>query len=86
MAGAPRFKVFHFGNYVAACGSGEIAAAVASMTGEGVVKVEGRIVWREGKEDFSGGDSYDAAGDIMRARYHQHHKERIERYRRLALR
>jgi|3_EtaG_2_1085321.scaffolds.fasta_scaffold203715_2 hypothetical protein len=79
MAGSPRYKVFHFGNYVAACGSGEIAAAVASMTSEGVVKVDGRIVWREGKEDFSGGESYDGAGDIMRERNRQHRAERLDR-------
>ena len=81
MAGSPRFKVFHFGNYVAACGDGVIAASVASMTSEGVVKVEGRIVWREGKEDFPAGDSYDAAGDVMRERARQHHAERLARYR-----
>lgn len=70
MSGTPRFKIYNAaGEYVAACRDGEDAAMMVAHLGDGArVKLYGRIVWREGSEDFSAGESCDAARDVMRAR------------------
>ena len=73
------WKVHQFGEFVASTKSPVDAAALAGMTGEGVVKFAGRIVWREGKETIMAGDSWDGAADVMVKRARQHHVERIAR-------
>jgi hypothetical protein len=57
----------------------EDAAALAAVTAEAFVKVDGRIVWREGSEGQSAGDSYDWAAEVMRSRRAAHHREHTDR-------
>jgi len=53
----------------AAASSAEDAAMIVAMLGEGsTVRVARRIVWREGSETISAGESYDDAAYIMRDR------------------
>jgi hypothetical protein len=71
MAGTPRWKIYDQDrNYVAATIDATLAAAVVgSAGGDGwAVKIDGRIVWREGQEQASAGDSYDDAAELMYAR------------------
>lgn len=69
MAAAPQWKVYHNGEYVAACKYREDAAALVAIFSGGIVKHgHSLIVWREGYEAFSAGESYDRAGDVMEQR------------------
>jgi hypothetical protein len=43
------------------------------------VRVDGRIVWREGAESMSAGDSYDAAAELMQRRRAEYHAKRTAR-------
>ena len=54
--------------YFAATRYPKDAASVVANTVEGVVKVDGRIVWREGNEETTGSDSVDRAAQIMHQR------------------
>lgn len=68
------------GKYVAALRFFEEAAMIAAL-GDRVVKVNGRIVWKEGREEFSAGDSFDRAASVMRNRMMEHTDERLDRVR-----
>jgi len=66
MAQSPQFKVYRNGEYVAACKYAEDAAAMVSLTPSGEIKYGHRlVVWREGSEEFSAGNSYDGAAAVM---------------------
>ena len=75
------WKCFDRGDLIASTHSPVTAAAVAGMTGDGVVKFNGRIVWREGKENLEAADSWDGAAEIMFKRVRAHRLERLNRYR-----
>ena len=49
----------------------EDAAALAAQTPDAIVKVDGRIVYRNGT-DGDAGDSYDEAAGLMRLRRQKH--------------
>jgi hypothetical protein len=73
MAGSPVLKVFNpGGKYVASCKHLEDAACLANLYGKGA-KVrfghKGPILWHEGHEKFSAGESYDGAGRVMWERW-----------------
>lgn len=68
MAATPEWKVYRNGEYVAACKYAEDAAALVSMAGGIVKHGHSLIVWREGSEKFSAGESYDGAARIMEKR------------------
>ncbi len=57
----------------------EDAALVVANTLNGIVKVDGRVVWREGKEEHFAGTSYDYAAGVMTKRRREHHAERYAR-------
>jgi len=81
---------------VASCRYAEQAAALAGMTGAGVIKAHGRIVWRDGWETMPVGvgpsaettdtaaDSWDGAAMVMVERVKQHRLERINKQRRIS--
>jgi endonuclease YncB( thermonuclease family) len=71
MAAAPQWKVYRGGEYVAACKYAEDAAAMVSVAGGLVKHGHSLIVWREGQEQFSAGDSYDGAAKIMEQRRYE---------------
>jgi len=79
MASPLVFKVYNDGEHIAALRFAEDAAVVVGNTGAGTVKVDGRIVWREGKEDFLAGDSFDRAADVMHSRRRDNHARRYAR-------
>ena len=80
MASADWFKVYNGKReYIAACKHGEDAATVVSNTNGGVIKYSGRIVWREGKEEYSAGFSFDGATQIMWDRIQEQGAERMRR-------
>ncbi len=70
MAGAPRYKVYNAeGEYVAACKFAEDAAAVvASYEGGTIRDGHRKIVWREGSETETAGNSYDAVAQTIYTR------------------
>jgi hypothetical protein len=87
MASTPRFKIYTDGKeYVAAFKHLEDAAAFCAILGDGTTIREDHktILWTEGKEAFSAGDSYDQAAKIMSQRRAQAHiaaaKKRDESY------
>jgi len=65
------------GQYVAAVRYAEDAAVVVANYQNGTVKMAGRIVWREGRETFHAGESYDTAARIMYDRFDAHQRERM---------
>ena len=67
---------------VGACKYAEDAAVLASNTRDSLIKANGRIVWREGKEAFSA-YSFDAAADIIIKRKNQHLLDRVNKRRAL---
>ncbi len=69
MAGSPRFKVYDAeGVYQAATRYAELAAAVVALLGDGSrIKLDGRIVWREGTDGHAG-DSYDQVAAVISER------------------
>lgn len=70
------------GRMIATTAYAEDAAALVSFYDGGRVKVNGRVVFKN-PGDPSGidpGESFDAAGDLMRERRLAHHRERMERY------
>ena len=67
MAGAPKWKVYRNGQYVAACKHPDDAAVLVSASG-GEVRADHSpkwTVWREGQEEFSAGESYGRAAEVM---------------------
>lgn len=68
MAGSPKWKVYRNGEYIASCKYADDAAALVSLGG-GIVKHDhSLVVWNEGAESFSAGESYDGAAKIMQDR------------------
>lgn len=68
MAASPKWKVYRDGKYIGCVKHAEDAAALVSLSG-GMVKLgHGLVVWREGAEEFSAGESYDGAAQIMHDR------------------
>lgn len=69
-ATAPKtdWKVYRDGEFVAAFKFPEDAAVLVSATGGQVRFGHSMVVWTEGKEDFSAGESYDRAGEVMEQR------------------
>jgi hypothetical protein len=70
MSGTPRYKIYDpAGRYLAAVADSTLAAVMVSVLADGSrVKLNGRIVWREGSEVIQAGESYDQAAEIMDAR------------------
>jgi hypothetical protein len=71
MAGSPKYKVYSPSKeYIASCKHAEGAACLVGMYGDGsTVRLgHGPIIWSEGAEDFSGGNSYDGAAAVMHER------------------
>jgi hypothetical protein len=69
MSGAPKFKVYRDGEYVAACKFAEDAAMLVADCAFAEVRYEHkRVIWREGSEPVSAGESYDGAAEIMMSR------------------
>ena len=62
------WKVYRDGEMVASLRYAEEAAAVVALGGAAVIKVNGRIVWREGREAQPAGESYDYVAALCRAR------------------
>jgi hypothetical protein len=79
----PVWKIYTAsGEYIAACKHSEDAAAVVSLHGQGatVRHNHGHVVWREGAEEFSAGDSYDLASNLMLDRISVfHHRQAAAR-------
>jgi hypothetical protein len=78
MASALVWKVYGTaGEHVASLRYAEDAALIVGNTPDGVVKVDGRIVWREGHEQVTACDNVDLAADWMgrrrRVHYAQHY-------------
>lgn len=83
MSGTPRFKIYDDqGIYQAATRDATLAAVVVGVGGfDGwTVKVNGRIVWRQGSEEFSAADSYDDAAMLIYDRIEEHHRQRMARF------
>lgn len=71
MAATPQLKIYNpQGEYVAACKYFEDAAILVGGYGEGAsIRLgHGRVIWREGSEEFSASDSADGAREVMLAR------------------
>ena len=71
MSGTPKFKVYSLGReYIGCLRYAEDAAALVALQGAGAtVKYKHRkVIWREGGEEISAGESYDRAARIMRRR------------------
>jgi len=68
MASQLVWKVYSGKLHVASCHYAEDAAMVVGNTAEGTVKVDGRIVWRDGQEEHPACDFIDWAADLMSRR------------------
>ena len=70
MAGAPEWKVYRAGEYVAAFKHADDAALFVAAVGGHVRHGHSAkfTVWREGEEAFSAGESYDRATKEMHRR------------------
>jgi len=64
MASALVWKVYSGGELVASTKFAEDAAAVVGNTVRGAVRVDGRVVWRDGRDGHAC-ESYDAAAAVM---------------------
>ncbi len=81
MASQLAYKVYNGRELVATTVYAEDAAMVAGNTPGSTVKADGRIVWREGREEFIACDYIDRAAHVMMTRRAQHHTERYARLR-----
>lgn len=73
MSGSPSLKVFNSqGEYVGCLKHYEDAACIVASYGSGASVRFGHskrnTLWKEGSEEFSAGESYDRAGNVMRER------------------
>lgn len=68
MASSPKWKVYRNGEYIGSTKYAEDAAALVAMSGGEVRYGHSKIVWREGQEQHSAGESYDGAANLMRVR------------------
>lgn len=72
------YKIYRDGKMVGQALYAEDAANMAGFRGEGgIIKINGRIVWREGKEVLWAADSADGAAEIMHIRLAKHHEEHL---------
>lgn len=79
MAGTPQWKVYRDKEYVAACKYPEDAAILVSAAGGVVKHGHSLVVWTEGSEDFSAGESYDNAATVMADRLNAYQAASFER-------
>jgi hypothetical protein len=82
MASPLVWKVFKGKQLVGATRYAEEAAALVSLQSDGIVRADGRIVWREGYSagrDGHAGVSYDDAAKVMVMRRANHAQQRYER-------
>lgn len=79
MAASPQWKIYREGEYVGCCKYAEDAAALVSVSGGVVKHGHSLIVWREGHEEFSAGESYDRAAEIMQKRRYASYAEAYKR-------
>ena len=68
MAASPEWKVYRNKEYIGCCKYAEDAAALVSLGGGIVKHGHSMVVWSEGQEQFSAGESYDGAARIMESR------------------
>ena len=68
MSSPLQFKVYSGTHMVGALRYAEDAAALASNTLSGKVMWKGRIVWREGREEFPAGESFDRTAGVINER------------------
>ncbi len=72
MAQSPEWKVYRNKEYIGCCRYAEDAAALVALGGGVVKHGHSVLVWTEGAEQFSAGESYDGAAAIMIARLRKH--------------
>ena len=68
MSGSPKFKIYNLNReYIGCVKYAEDAAALVALQGDGAtVKYDhGKVIWREGAEELSAGESYDEAARVM---------------------
>ena len=85
MANAPYLKLYNpQGEYVACFKCLEDAAALAGIYGDGAEIRDGHnkrsTIWREGHEEFSAGESYDGAAQIMLDRMNERAEAARQRF------
>jgi len=73
------YKVHNGPWLVATCMYAEDAATIASHYEGARIKVAGRVVWVEGKEDTSAGESVDDVVATIHDRCNQHRREAFEK-------
>lgn len=73
---SPFWKVYSGGEYRAACKHVEDAAALVAVLGAGAqIRAEHRLVmWTEGSETQSAGESYDHVREVTETRLQAHRK------------
>ena len=92
MASSPRYKVYVLRTvagdgsgaveeYVASCKYAEDAAALVAVLGEGATIRfgHGPVLWAEGREDQSAGESYDHVREVCDAREHRYQVEAYDK-------
>ena len=68
MASSPKFKVYRFGEYVAACKFPEDAAAILGMGGPGEIRLNHKEVLYKTEDGCEAANSYDeVAQQVYRA-------------------
>ena len=71
MAVSPVYKVYVGGRYVASCRYITDAATIVALNGDGSeirYRHDGPVLWREGREEFPAGESFDRLAEVARAR------------------
>jgi hypothetical protein len=68
MAASPEWKVYRNKEYIGCCKYAEDAAALVALGGGVIKHGHSMVVWIEGQEDFSAGESYDGAARVMDGR------------------
>ena len=71
MAATPKYKVYNpSGAYVASCKHAEDAAAIVNLYGNGAqIRIgHSRVVWHEGHEKETAGNSYDIVAQTVHER------------------
>lgn len=79
MASSPQWKVYRNGEYIGCCKYGEDAAALVAVAGGVVKHGHSLVVWKEGEEAFSAGESYDGAAEVMEKRRYESYRAAYER-------
>lgn len=81
MAGSPIYKIYNpQKEYIGSMKYREDAAAMVSFLGNGAKVLLGHnkkaILWHEGHEEISAGESYDRAAEVMKQRHNDFYEER----------